>query len=338
MRDGRYPLLRAALLAAAVTFLPGIPCAGQAARPARTDKAPERVQTVSICELVRRPRLYHGKLVRVSAMETSGYHGGLLFGVCGGKTEYLSLSYDCPDQAACAKVQSVLARDLRPDTKYGVAYRVGVLVVGRFYGPKSLGGPYPSGSFPSDFTAVTVMGCGYGHMASFDYAIEVREYERTWPVPAGVPWGDTREDKIAREVEALDNEWQLAVRDARTDQLGRILADEYTLTDQHGAVRDKARFLSDLKKPGEPMLDFIPRCERFRRSGRVGVINGLLTNELSIEEGEEELVVRYRNVYERSPRTRGWRLVSTRLSALPGTKRAGRSATGVVSVDERGRR
>ena len=295
-------------------------CAAAASgQEAERAAAPPHIPTVPVCELIRHPEQYHGKVVRFSAIQTSGYHGTHMYAVCSGKTRHLSVNFDCGDAAACAQAHEPLRRfwqTHQPRTPL-TAGVVAVAAVGRFYGPPSLGPPLPRGEFPPDMVSMTSMdSCGYGHQGASDYAFDVQRYERAWVSPTSQPWAGTREDKIEGKVLGLDSDWQLAVRDGDVKKLDLLLADEYTLTGQDGRVRGKSRLLSDLKNPAEPMHEFIPRCERFRRAGRRGFVTGILTNELSLAEGETESAVGYTNIYESGRGRRGWLLVSTRLTAL----------------------
>ncbi len=267
---------------------------------------------VGVCELVRNPERYHKKVVRLQATEEFGYHGSYIYDVCDGKTEYLSSSLDCRDEGSCNKLEEATRKDRRAHKEYGFVSRVGLVAIGKLYGPRTQNEPAMPGVLPETAVAMTTSEYGYGHLGSFEYAFNIVQIERTWAIPDNAPWsGSTEEDKIKQRIEELDFYWKRAEEDADINTLKRMLADEYIFIDDTGKSRNKTQHLEDAKKR-DPELQIVGIDNiKVRHYGEVAVVTALMTKEFENKPPEK---YRYTNVYVQ--RQGDWQIVSTQFTRI----------------------
>ena len=161
------------LLAALVSYLASVahPCGAQSA-----SIAPDRIETVSLCELTNSWRRYDHKVVRIDAIYAAGNETSEVYDTgCPGSDRTAWV----PDfeKATPASMVATLLR------LYG---RVRVRAVGEFDGPKKV--DIPPNTPPKFADLMRAINSRYGHQNKWDFQFVFSTIEHIEPVAANDPW------------------------------------------------------------------------------------------------------------------------------------------------------
>ncbi|MBS1791531.1 MAG: hypothetical protein JST85_27730 [Acidobacteria bacterium] len=131
----------------------------------------EDIYVVTYCDLIKEPKKYDGKLVRVKASVYVGYHGGFFYDLaCDGKDKRADLYMSCGNAESCKSMREALSKDM--NKKSLREDRVELVIKGIFRGP----GNYGSVSYDQQ---------------GFYFRLEMKDIEKSAPIPNDVPWPST---------------------------------------------------------------------------------------------------------------------------------------------------
>src|SRR5260370_230985 len=172
--------LRLALL---IGLLAGGIANGQTQKGQNLRKATEEIQTVEFCDLVRHPKPYANRVVRVQLNYIGWWESSYLYSdSCNDEKHKIHNALDCPGDGQCLdcqrgdntckemyeKIWGALGPSMRSSGdryKFVTAYRVSAVVIGHLIGPGR-----------------------YGHLGGFRYEFRIKEVEKASSIADNMPW------------------------------------------------------------------------------------------------------------------------------------------------------
>jgi hypothetical protein len=142
--------------------------------------APEpKIETVSLCELIKSWKKYDHKIVRIEAIYTIGAESSQVYDI-GCLTSYTAWVPPDIESATPADLRDKLKRLVKPGG------RARIVAVGEFDGPKKV--DIPAGTSPGLADTLRAANSHYGHMNGWNFQFVVSKIEKVEAVPARDPW------------------------------------------------------------------------------------------------------------------------------------------------------
>jgi hypothetical protein len=131
------------------------------------DTNDDKVLTVSYCDLVDKPELYDGKIIRVQASYFTNYEGDFLYDLnCNEFNKYTNPVFSCSNENDCDKLRKAIEKSKSCNV---IICRANLVITGRFKGPGSYGKLFPQ-------------------EPGFRYEIKISKIEKGIPITADTPW------------------------------------------------------------------------------------------------------------------------------------------------------